>query len=522
MALPSRLLPRRWRESHCHSVFSAQPGKEQDGHARCIFKEQDEEQDGVRRFSKEQDGEQHGFGSTLRNKTIGSRTTIWWLPQNARKWLPQFARSQAQRSVPAISRWQSSQADNRSAGALSNATAEKAANDTEVGAANKQKRRPGRIQALLCAVKTRHLRRLAWAGIADPFYRGDLEMFVISDTLGPVARSARTCASPITGGPPVRLFRALTTLALWAWCGSWPDAVGAAPPTSDGLVRLAPVVSSADKLTRRIRVVSRMVHEDFGPLFFAAMYQAPDRCFLCVADGFDGIPILYLSERNLFMYEPVEGVALHCSATSFAYSICLTGEGGSNGWYVLHPSDRSSILVDVRSFYDRSATGDEVLPLGGAQISPDANVGRQRNIRSGILDLSRRCPYTRFEVSKVGAEASMIDVRDLGVDEDVDGPWPAFPSRQRLSAKFTVKDLTEGIRSDEFAARFAVYKCLWCRFALRQHRLRPDYEREVGAKVDWGEVERRYNSMSGPCGASWYVHKCAAAREAIVVRAPKN
>ena len=259
-------------------------------------------------------------------------------------------------------------------------------------------------------------------------------------------------------------------------------------PTVEEIIRLAPSVSSADKRNRRIKVVSSMSAPRISQLLFLAAYQAPDRFFLCIADGRDGTPLAYLCDNQLVMYNAVDGDVLYFMKASFCYVLRLEDSDFRHRCNLFRFDGPCSIIVDVKSLYARAHKRDE---LGHAK--PGA-FRLTRTWEDGLflialVDPSRRSPFMRIEYSDIEIDAPIYVVRELYIDDEVRGPWPVFPPFSRFAAKLTLKNFNSNeLPADHDVLRF-MQKCLFARQAIGSKELRQLYELEFGAKVDWRKAE---------------------------------
>jgi hypothetical protein len=294
---------------------------------------------------------------------------------------------------------------------------------------------------------------------------------------------------------PMRLLCFVVLLAAWSELYRPREVAKAADTKVAELIGIAPTVRSSDRGRHCIKLLSTTTASSYGQLSFLAMYQAPDRFFLCIADGHDGTPIVYLCDNHLLAYNAIEGRLLYLSNARFDYAFGMKSGIFSQTCEVMKSGEPSKILVDVRSLYERKAKRDDLTENNGGGFRLSRTLGDGKSFVA-IIDPSRRCPFTRLELSEAGSEVPLLLVRELSVDEDVRDPWPLFPPKSRWAGLLAIEDLSIDTLPNNLAISEFMQRCLCARAAVAKESLREAYQLHFGGQTDWSKVELIDREMS--------------------------
>jgi hypothetical protein len=161
-----------------------------------------------------------------------------------------------------------------------------------------------------------------------------------------------------------------SVLVAVAWFGliTLPRVAVAEDPSVDELITLAPTVSSAGGKYRDIYLTGRAKLEGFLEVGFRAQYHAPDRYSLCITMPHDNTPFIYQINKELVIYDPVDGAMIYLSNACFNYKLHVVNGKFRFSFGVWKSDDPCAILVDVRSFYDHKATKSEVVRVDSRSL----------------------------------------------------------------------------------------------------------------------------------------------------------
>src|SRR5260370_42492361 len=85
-------------------------------------------------------------------------------------------------------------------------------------------------------------------------------------------------------------------------------------------------------------------------LRFRALYRAPNRFALLVSDPADGTPLVFCSDRKMFLYDPVSPTLFYSENASFSLRLLSTkGNLSFSYTYLLYSSRNHDISLDLRS-----------------------------------------------------------------------------------------------------------------------------------------------------------------------------
>lgn len=286
----------------------------------------------------------------------------------------------------------------------------------------------------------------------------------------------------------------ISFLTVWSMSYGSVLPTNGADPTAEELIRLAPTVKSGDPKYSKVEISTYVDGGDRMQQVFRVQYRSPDRYSLCIADGRDNTPIIYVSDNQLLMYCAVDGLVLYLSNVSFSYAFRLEG-GEFSQSYRIRPGGASSVLFDVKSLYDREGIGDVVARAEGGAFRLTRKLAGGKSF-SALVDPSRRCPFSQIALMKIGSDEPFLLVRELSVNEDVRGAWPAFPPKDRLAGRVGLKDLSNDAEFRDFDVVESSVKGLLGRPAIRNKEAREAYEERFGVRKDWNKIEESDRRLS--------------------------
>jgi hypothetical protein len=130
------------------------------------------------------------------------------------------------------------------------------------------------------------------------------------------------------------LMRELTArplLAIVAWSSvMFSTAIAGETPARE-LIKLAPTVRSGDSSCRNIKFAGSVKMESVR-LRFNALYRAPDQYSLRVESGEDARAVLFLSDRKLIIYNPVEDTVVYVNPACFEFSFRIEDGRRKHAW----------------------------------------------------------------------------------------------------------------------------------------------------------------------------------------------
>jgi hypothetical protein len=178
------------------------------------------------------------------------------------------------------------------------------------------------------------------------------------------------------------------------------QAVSAAPDeTFEELIKLAPVISNADRKYQRIDLSVSYSVADWGKLSLRVQYEAPDRFALRLTDADDGTPIVYLCERKLLMYDAVDGAVRCFDSGSFIYEWGRRAGKLNLHYRVARRGPPCFILLDLKSAYDEKGIADELTRSGKGVFNLRRNLDGQ-TVFTAVVDRSRACPFREIGVER--------------------------------------------------------------------------------------------------------------------------
>jgi tetratricopeptide (TPR) repeat protein len=265
-----------------------------------------------------------------------------------------------------------------------------------------------------------------------------------------------------------------------------PIAALAQEPKFEDLIKLAPVITSGEGKYRRIDFsISNQVDDDVNRLC-RIQYEAPGRFALRIIDPSDATPILFLCDQQLMVYDAVAGVVLYCDSGSFE----LTWRSGGATIDVRSGSSLAakpcSVVLDVKSLYDRKGIGDELARLGERIYCIRRKLDGSGSF-AALVDCSRKCPFR--ECTWKGASSTQPNLTvQISIDDDVREALPRFPTLERLEAALKVIDCSAALESSGTAVQALIDRALVARMAIRSKDARRMYEATWGARIDWATI----------------------------------
>jgi hypothetical protein len=234
-----------------------------------------------------------------------------------------------------------------------------------------------------------------------------------------------------------------------AWlCGltllARPSSAG--EPTAQDLIALAPAIRSDDRAVRTIELAGHVRHEGKLSYTFRAFYKAPGRFAFATFGGYDGIPIYFAADREMFSYEPVRpeltvfhDVAGYCfvGVKDGKYEMTTCGIQ-----FVGHKLE--TIEVDLKPFFlpwtqEKNPAEARVVKTGDRQYTL---IRRSEGVYyRARIDLSRPIPFTTFEVAQSPTGEATYAIDKIVVNGELDEAAFRFPALDRLPGGLKVHEV---------------------------------------------------------------------------------
>jgi hypothetical protein len=217
----------------------------------------------------------------------------------------------------------------------------------------------------------------------------------------------------------------------------------AADPTVHDLVALAPVVSSGDRRIESIELAGYFAPEGRITLTFRALYRAPDHFAFLMSDGADGTPIAFAVDRDLLVYDYARPQLMYFSGVT--ESDIWGAEGGKLLSTLKHNfsgRDTSRIVVDFKAMFgspdeDGTPTRDSVVKVTDTQYILIKK--RKKLYLRSRVDLTRACPFTTLEYADGPDADPHFCIDKVVVNGELDPAEFAFPSKERMADKVSVR-----------------------------------------------------------------------------------
>jgi hypothetical protein len=276
----------------------------------------------------------------------------------------------------------------------------------------------------------------------------------------------------------------LLAIAVWVLVMFSTAIAGETPARK--LIKLAPAVRSGDINCRSIKFAGSL-RMDSVRLHILAWYRSPDQYSFQVESGDDARAVLFLSDRKLIIYNPVEDTVVYVNPARFEFSFRIEDGRRIHKFFVSNSEEPSEILVDIKSLFSVPSNGkDDVRAEKGAFRLTRTTVNG--STLTALVDPARRCPYRKFSITGDGETEPEFVVEEISVDEDVSEQLPPFPSRAILQKRVRLTDWSEIAQrvDNDFSALACCF--LSARLAVYNMDARREYER-LRPKIDWEDVD---------------------------------
>ena len=317
----------------------------------------------------------------------------------------------------------------------------------------------------------------------------------------------------------------------------------AGEPSARELVALAPVIRSSDKNCKSIDISGFMNKEGITDLKFRAVYRAPDRFALLLYDGLDGTPLLYCSDRNMFVYDPVGPSFLYSGYAGFQIDLLATVETfvfSIDGSVVRSKS--SSISIDLQSILwgpgqnglalmDQAVKDgvvrDEVVKRNEGSYKLVRHEEEGSTIRIDVR-LNANPPYTAIDFAEGGAPKPFLGIDKLAINGALKDEMFAFPEKDRLARTMTVRDVAGDGVLKSLGALALVTRAAVVRTAVNHPESRARIKHPELLGVDWERVKQNDKRFSKilktlvPQGLRTSMPVLPSERESVHERRVKN
>jgi hypothetical protein len=258
---------------------------------------------------------------------------------------------------------------------------------------------------------------------------------------------------------------------------------------------LGTTIVTGDQAYRSIDICGRgcFPTDDSGTTSFRVRYSARDGFCLLFVDESDDTPIMYLNNKQLVIYNAVDGAVVYLSNATFAYTLRCE-DGKLNQIVSISKSGPSTILINVESLFNTSAEAVGITTVGEFTIRLTRRLADGRSILA-VVDRSEKPRIRRIDVPETGASNPPVLSCALS-DDDSKRDWPVLPSKDALGHKLPLQDWTNDVFLETSALSGFMSRALLARPAIRNKRLRASYECEYGVGIDWRRVEANDRRIS--------------------------
>jgi hypothetical protein len=230
-----------------------------------------------------------------------------------------------------------------------------------------------------------------------------------------------------------------------------------------------------------------------GRLTFRAIYRAPDKYALFVNDGLDGTPLLFASDRKMFIYDPVQPTVVYTTDTGIDLSMRQEGDTlifrcGTT------KNKASNVLLDVKSFFSGPGKNDKIVKVGDRKYRLTRTTERG-NFWVASIDLEESCLFTKIELIEQGCTESFLCINKICINGIIKDDQFAFPKKERLAERISVIDLPDDGLQKHLNA-MTLMRASYARAAAAQPGLREAIKPPVFSGIDWDRVKENDKKIS--------------------------
>ncbi len=274
----------------------------------------------------------------------------------------------------------------------------------------------------------------------------------------------------------------------------------AGEPSVGDLIKLAPIIQSSDEKYRSIEL-GGYTQDDEGNvvLRFRSIYRAPDRHSLLITDGGDGTPISFASDGKLLIYDPMKGCVFYSAKANAGTRIGVEDGSFRYAWPQLIETDEPGYLrLDVKSMLDGPSRGDEVVRTGEGtyRLTRTSNSG---NCYVFSIDRSAKNPFQKIELVMGHTNKVRLCLDKIVIDEPLGDEQFAFPSKERVAEKITVKNWSGDHLLEAIKELGSITRVYYARMAVKQSEVRdaPGLVNLYGlSKIDWEAIRENDRKFS--------------------------
>src|SRR5262249_50118052 len=222
-------------------------------------------------------------------------------------------------------------------------------------------------------------------------------------------------------------------------------------------------------------------------LMFRAIYRAPDKYALFINDGADGTPLLFASDRKMFIYDPIRPAILYCTDVGIGFTFRQEGDRLRLRWAGAQV-EASNVLLDVKSVFGAPIGTDWVVKIADRKYRL-TRTSERGNLLVASVDLAESCPFSKLEFIGQSDDNFLISIDKCTINKRIEDVQFAFPKKERLAEQIRVIDWSGDSslkRHDEMAA---IMRASYARAAATQPELGAVIPLPGFSEIDWERVK---------------------------------
>lgn len=269
--------------------------------------------------------------------------------------------------------------------------------------------------------------------------------------------------------------------------------VAAGEPSASDLIGLAPVIRSSDEKCKSIEIGGYIKPNGFAHLTFRVIYRAPDKYALLINDGLDGTPLLFASDRRMFIYDPVQRVVLYSTDVNVDFSMRQEEDTLKFRCAAMECKD-SKVLLDVKSFFSGPVKSDKVVKIGEREYRVTRTT-EKGNSWVATIDPKELCPFSRIELIEHGNTNVIISINSICINGTLKDDQFAFPRKELLAEHIGVVD-SPGEGSQKHLNGMPLMRACYVRAAATNPELREAIKLPGLSGIDWDRVKENDKKLS--------------------------
>ena len=275
-----------------------------------------------------------------------------------------------------------------------------------------------------------------------------------------------------------------------------PTARGAGQPSPEELSDLAPIFGGLIQDYQSYEVVGSQKMDGVTRMKFCVLFCAPDRYSCLLSDASDGTPIMFIINKDMLVFDPVEGNAILSSNSN--PKIIVRNTGNDLFFYYGFSPKQREILIDLKSIFGAKFAERQVSRLGEKAYRLTCTTEKGSHLTASV-NLARNCPFERLEITPKNGEESFFAIEKIAVDEEIGDERFAFPPKSRLAEIMPVKELNLDApfftRLDTSAR---LMRTIFVRQAANHPELRDAIKVPGIVEIDWEKVRENDRKYSKP------------------------